>query len=498
MTGTPIQLLIIEDDRVDRMACRRELTLQTDVEYHFSEADTGREGLRLARRLQPDCILLDYQLPDLSGTEVLVGLATDAGKIPVPVIMLTGADRASLAVESLRLGAHDYLVKDTERQYLKLLPTVIERALRERRLRTEKREAEERLQAVANGFPGLLSYVDRSERLRYTNQRYAEWFGLTSEVLYGMTLKEFLGESYAATHSDIQAVLAGEPREFDRTFSVNCEQRKLHVRYLPHIGRQGGVLGFYVIALDITEQKRAEKELQRRRSEMERLMHLNTASQTAAAIAHELNQPLNAVAAYTEASLRMLHDGADMAKVQHALGQSVRQVQRAGNVMRELLAFLHRGDVATESLDLNTTIRDAVVQCEAIDCLNGQPLRLMLATDLPRVRASRVQTEKVVMNLLQNAGDILCTKDGSDATITIHTLINAEGQVQTTIEDTGPGLPPAVLSRIFDPFFTTKSDGLGMGLALSRTLIEAQGGRLWAESPGTGARFSFILPADES
>jgi len=125
VSGAPIHLLIIEDDQVDRMACRRELALQTDTEFRFSEADTGGEGLHLAQQLRPDCILLDYQLPDLSGTEVLAGLATDDGKVPVPVIMLTGADRASLAVESLRLGAHDYLVKDAERRYLKLLPTVI-------------------------------------------------------------------------------------------------------------------------------------------------------------------------------------------------------------------------------------------------------------------------------------------------------------------------------------------------------------------------------------
>lgn len=499
MTGTPIQLLIIEDDQVDRMACRRELALQTDTEFRFSEADTGREGLRLAQQLRPDCILLDYQLPDLSGTEVLAGLATDDGKVPVPVIMLTGADRASLAVESLRLGAQDYLVKDAERRYLKLLPTVIERALREQRLRAEKREAEERLQAVANGFPGLLSYVDRTERYRYANWRYAEWFGFAPDTLYGRTLREFLGAAYAAAQPHVQAVLAGEAREFDNTLSICGESRRLHVRFFPHTGRQREVLGFYAIALDVTEQKRAEKELQKRRSEMERLMHLHTASQTAAAIAHELNQPLNAVAAYTEASLRMLRGGGtDMARVLHALEQSTRQVQRVGNVMRELLAFLYRGEVATEALDFNATIRDAVAQCEAADCLNGHLLRLVLAADLPRVRGNHFQTEKVVVNLLQNAGDALRAAGVADAAVTVHTSVNDDGWVQASVEDTGPGLPREMLERIFDPFFTTKPDGLGMGLALSRALIEAQGGRLWAEPCETGTRFSFTLPSDAS
>lgn len=497
MSGTPIQLLIIEDDQVDRMACRRELALQTDVDFRFSEADTGSEGLRLAQRLRPDCILLDYQLPDLSGTEVLAGLAEGDGKVHVPVIMLTGADRASLAVESLRLGAHDYLVKDTERRYLKLLPTVIERALRERRLQAGKREAEARLQAVANGFPGLLAYVDRSQRYRYTNERYAEWFGLAPGALDGGTVREFLGDSYAVARPHIEAVLAGAPREFDNTVSVNGQRRQLHMRYFPHTDREGEVLGFYMIALDVTEQKRAEKELQKRRTEMERLMHLHTASQTAAAIAHELNQPLNAVAAYTEASLRMLRGGgADLGRVLHALEQSARQVQRVGNVMRELLAFLYRGEVATELLDFNATVREAVTQCEASDCLNGHPLRLVLAADLPRVRANHYQTEKVLVNLLQNAGDALRAAGRDEAAVTVYTGVNGDGSVQATVEDTGNGLPDDMLERIFDPFFTTKADGLGMGLALSRALIEAQGGRLWAEPHASGTRFSFTLPSE--
>lgn len=379
MTETPIRLLIIEDDQVDRMACRRELALQTDVEFRFIEAETGCEGLQLAQRLQPDCILLDYQLPDLSGTEVLAGLVMDDGGLPVPVIMLTGADRASVAVESLRLGAHDYLVKDPERRYLKLLPAVIERALRERRLRAEKREA--------------------------------------------------------------------------------------------------------------------ERELHKRRGEMERLLHLHTASQTAAAIAHELNQPLNAVAAYNEASLRMLRDGgADTGRILHALEQSAEQVQRAGNIIRELLAFLCRGEVCTETLDFNATVRDAVAQCEAADCLNGHPTLLALSANLPPVRANRIQAEKVLLNLLQNAGEAMHEAGWDNATVTVRTLVNAEGLVQATVEDTGPGLAPGMLERVFDPFFTTKPDGLGMGLALSRALIEAQGGRLWAESDAAGTRFSFTLP----
>ena len=133
-----IRVLLVEDDLVDRMACRRALAQDPDYEFVLSEAETGREGLQLAHAQQPDCVLLDYHLPDLNGLEFLAELRNDLGEIPVPVMMLTGADNASVAVEAMKRGAQDYLVKDVNRQYLELLPAVIQRVLRERRMLMEK------------------------------------------------------------------------------------------------------------------------------------------------------------------------------------------------------------------------------------------------------------------------------------------------------------------------------------------------------------------------
>ena len=145
MSKPQIRILIVEDDLVDRMACRRALAQHMDFEFVLSEAETGREGLQLAHTQKPDCVLLDYHLPDLNGLEFLAELRNDLGEIPVPVMMLTGTDNASVAVEALKRGAQDYLVKDTNRQYLELLPAVIERVLRERRTLMEKKQAEENL-----------------------------------------------------------------------------------------------------------------------------------------------------------------------------------------------------------------------------------------------------------------------------------------------------------------------------------------------------------------
>src|SRR5690242_9369283 len=145
MTKPLIRVLLVEDDAVDRMACRRALGRNKDYEFLLSEAESGREGLQLAHDLRPDCVLLDYHLPDLNGLEFLAALTDDTGDVAVPVMMLTGTDNAAIAVEAMKRGARDYLIKDNEHQYLELLPAVIQRVLNERRMALEKKMAEEKL-----------------------------------------------------------------------------------------------------------------------------------------------------------------------------------------------------------------------------------------------------------------------------------------------------------------------------------------------------------------
>jgi len=160
MTKPQIHILIVEDDLVDRMACRRALAKDDhDYEFVLSEAETAREGLQLAHSQKPDCVLLDYHLPDLNGLEFLAELRNDLGEIPVPVMMLTGTDNVSVAVEAMKSGAQDYLVKDVNRQYLELLPAVIERVLRERRALTDKEHMEVRMGEAEAKYRFLVEQV---------------------------------------------------------------------------------------------------------------------------------------------------------------------------------------------------------------------------------------------------------------------------------------------------------------------------------------------------
>lgn len=163
MIKPQIRILVIDDDIVDRKACQRALARNPDYEFILSEAETGREGLQLAHAEKPDCILLDYRLPDLDGLDFLAELRDATGEIPIPVMMLTGSDNARVAVEAMKRGACDYLVKDVERQYLELLPAVIERLMRERRLQGEKKAAEAKYRTLVEQIPAITYVVALNE-----------------------------------------------------------------------------------------------------------------------------------------------------------------------------------------------------------------------------------------------------------------------------------------------------------------------------------------------
>jgi PAS domain S-box-containing protein len=289
MSKPKIHILIVEDDLVDRMACRRALAQDANYEFVLSEAETGREGLQLAHAQKPDCVLLDYNLPDLNGLEFLAELRKDLGEITLPVLMLTGANNASVAVEAMKRGAQDYLVKDTNRQYLELLPAVIQRVLRERRALTEKKHMESRLvQAEAQyrflveqipaitytaalDMPGKLLYV--SPQLSVLGYSPEEWVNQVGALL-----------SYI--HPDDRTRAAEAFNEVRTTGNpLRCEYRLLNrageVRWFLDeaslvYNESASPLLLQGILVDITKDKLVEEELRLHRRHLEGLVTMRT------------------------------------------------------------------------------------------------------------------------------------------------------------------------------------------------------------------------------
>lgn len=250
--------------------------------------------------------------------------------------------------------------------------------------------------------------------------------------------------------------------------------------------------------LDITDYIKG-KELKERRDEMEKSFRLYIATQTAAAIAHELNQPLTAISYYAYVAQNILKTGnQDPQKLTNVMEKCGQQAQRAGNVIQQLLTLLHKGETVSEPVDINASAKDAVDFIKAHSQLDAFKIELNLTDDLPPVTANSLQVQKVLVNLLNNGLESMAESGRSGGTITVTTGRpgNDPALAQVSVKDCGTGaLDMDDLDKIFQPFYTTKPRGLGMGLAISRTLIEAHGGKMWAEeNTDSGISVHFTLP----
>ena len=294
MAAPQIRILVVEDDKVDRMACRRAL-MQAPEQFVLLEAETGGEGLQLAWSERPDCVLLDHHLPDMDGLEFLRELSEEGDKMPVPVLMLTGADNAAIAVEAMRRGARDYLVKDIDRRYLELLPAVIQRVLREQRALAERAQAQEQLRQAEAKYrtlveqipaityiatpdqPGTLLYV--SPQVRELGFSPEEWAN-DPELRVGQIHPD---DRVRVAEAMLQRQLQGSP--------LCCEYR-----ILARDGRtfwfrdQASVVGdeagrplfLQGILVDVSDNKRVEEELKAHRYRLEELVARRTAALTRA------------------------------------------------------------------------------------------------------------------------------------------------------------------------------------------------------------------------
>jgi C4-dicarboxylate-specific signal transduction histidine kinase len=257
--------------------------------------------------------------------------------------------------------------------------------------------------------------------------------------------------------------------------------------------------------LDLTERKRAEAEArdsERRVREMQmELAHANrvaTMGQLTASIAHEVNQPIAAAVTNAEAALRWL--GArppDLEEVRQALGRIVKDANRAGDVIGRIRELIKKAPSRKDRVDMNEAIREVIELTRGEAAKNGASVQTALGEGLPFIEGDRVQLQQVVLNLIVNAVQAMgAVAEGSRA-LFITTARAEPNGVLVAVKDSGPGLAPANLEQLFAPFYTTKSGGLGMGLSISRSIIEAHGGRLWvtANQP-RGAIFHFTVPTD--
>lgn len=244
--------------------------------------------------------------------------------------------------------------------------------------------------------------------------------------------------------------------------------------------------------------RRAELEAERCRQELAHALRVATIGELAPSIVHELNQPLTSVLMNACAAERFLAaDPPNLDEVRMILRDIVDDDRRAGEVIRRLWTLLKSGTVEPLDVDLNLTVAEILKLLAGEAGRRGVTLESDLAGNLPPVRGDRVQLQQVVLNLVVNGMDAMGGVESRERRLTIRTHVTDERTAGLEVRDRGTGIDGTTLDRIFQPYFTTKRDGLGMGLSIARSIIEAHGGRIWAtNNPGPGATFSLTLPLD--
>jgi PAS domain S-box-containing protein len=332
------------------------------------------------------------------------------------------------------------------------------------------------------------------------NRRWAEYTGLSQQEAGGSGWT-------AAVHPDDResyrekwraGLTHGEPFECEARFrcAANGEYRWFLARAVPMRDKSGKILRWYGILADIEDRKQQRERVRQLEGDLAHINRVSMMGELAASIAHEVNQPLSGIVSNGSACLRWLaSDVPDIEEIREAVGDIVRDGKRAGAVISRIRALTKRVRMPSEKLDLNETISEVLALVSDETKKRHVAVRTDSASDLPPVSGDRVQLQQVVLNLIMNAMEAMNNVDGSAREIVITTRNLDEDQVIVSVEDSGIGVDPNAAAKIFDPFYTSKSGGMGMGLSISRSIVESHGGRLWfTANEGRGSTFHFTLP----
>jgi PAS domain S-box-containing protein len=353
-------------------------------------------------------------------------------------------------------------------------------------------------QTVLDNVPLLVAYVDKDQRYRFNNMAYERWFGTKPKDIYGKRLPDVLGEAvYRDIQPYVEQVLSGKPVSFERQLPYKgAGLRDVMVTYVPDVSPQGEVRGYYGIVQDVSEVKESERREKQRMLELAHVSRLASMGEMATEIAHEINQPLAAIAMYSAASLRTLQAGGEQGQMEGRLEAINAQAKRASEIIRRIRHLMQKDETQFGPVDMNLIAREteALLAHEARS--HQVSVILELAEGLPTVPGDRVLLQQVVFNLLRNALDAVRSRTG-ERRVVLSSSFDSQ-QVTFKVSDNGPGVDPAFGADIFDSFITSKKDGLGMGLTISRTIIEAHAGSLhYTTNPEQGSTFMFSLVRED-
>lgn len=382
-----------------------------------------------------------------------------------------------------------------------------EQALRERTATLEKQVSEQTQQvrdernfteAVLQTQAALVLVLDAEGRVVRFNRACEAASGYDFEAVQGTSAwRDFLpAEERPGIETVFAELNSGAKLVHHENHWCHRDGSKRLIVWRSTALRDGDGRISYVIGtgIDISEQRKAEAEARQHLEEASRLQRQQTADQLATMLAHELNQPLAAVTAYAEVARQLLHNPVSgEGRLSDTLEQISQQALRAAEAVRHLRAFVGRGRIDPARLDLNAAVRRACAVLAPQARAHGIDLRCQLAAALPPVSGVDVYIEQVLLNLVNNAIEAIRDGGMDNGSVTVSTC-QAGDLAEVEVRDSGPGIDDETAARLFEPFFSRKPHGLGVGLPISRSLIEAQGGRLWVAPHTPGAILRFALP----
>jgi PAS domain S-box-containing protein len=495
-----LHLLICEDRADDVELMVRELQ-RAGIAPRWHSVDTERQYITaLDSQDVPQIILADYSMPAFTALRALQLLRQR--QLDIPFIVVTGTINEETAVQCIKEGADDYLIKD---RLARLGPAILH-AMEEKRLRDEKRSAEaalrqseQRYRSLVEHSPDGILVVAHDGRIAYVNDAVARLLGARErKELLGRTFLDFVQADFRnqvlrRTHEMLDQGLP-TPLLEQQFVRLDGGPVDVEVAGIPCV--YDGYPAIQRIVRDITERRLAQEEARQRLAELTHVIRLTTMGELVSELAHEINQPLYAISNFAEASLNRFRAGAvDQAEIFSWTEQIATQANRAGDILRRVGRFLRKSPPRQIVADINELIR-GVLELLQFDLRQGQvALQRCFTEPLPPVKVDSIQIEQVLVNLIRNAIEAMADSPRGDRPLLLRTEVVSPDRIRVAVQDAGRGIDPGQKSRLFEPFFTTKPDGMGMGLAISHSIIQSHEGTLEAISnPNRGLTFQFTLP----
>lgn len=355
--------------------------------------------------------------------------------------------------------------------------------------------------ALLNAAVDAIIVIDHQGRIETYNSAAEIIFGFSAEEVLGKNVSLLMPEPYKSEHDGYigsyletgNARIIGIGREAQaRRKDGSVFPIDLSVGEIPTDDQPK----FVGIVRDTTERKQSEEEVHQTRERLAQIGRLSTLGEMAASLAHELNQPLTAIATYTQACQRLIQSGqSNDEEILETLKKCHAQAQRAGDVIRRLRQFVRKRELGREEVSIEDVIHDLAALAEVDARNNGIPLTIDIAKGLPKISVDAVQIQQVILNLIRNGIDAMVNMGRYGKGILVSVSKFEDVQVRIAVTDHGSGITKEAEDNIFQPFFTTKSSGMGLGLAICRSIIESHGGVLsFTKNPSGGTTFYFTLP----